>query len=136
MEYSLPEMADFLRSLIIVGVGGAAGGLLRLWVVDLLAPRWVAAVFLCNVVGSFLFALYVDLSKTPRPNFKKFHTVGLCGGLTTFSTFAFQVGGLAKGGDWLGAGCLFFGTFAACLAAAYFSGFCAKFLFCGKAGGR
>lgn len=80
--------------------------------------------------------LYVDLSKTPRPSFKKFHTVGLCGGLTTFSTFAFQVGGLAKGGDWLGAVCLFFGTFAACLAAAYLSGFCAKLLFCGKAGGR
>lgn len=111
-------MKKFLSESIVVCAGGAFGALVRSAVGDLLATDFILAIFICNVLGCYLFALYVDFEKVSHPHVKKFHTVGICGGLTTFSTFSLQVAYLARDGNYSGALLLFFGTFAACLLAA------------------
>lgn len=53
-------MGKFLAESALVCAGGALGACVRWAVADMLAPGFVLAIFLCNVLGSFLFALYVD----------------------------------------------------------------------------
>lgn len=101
-------MGKFLAESALVCAGGALGACIRWAVADMLAPGFVLAIFLCNVLGSFLFALYVDFERISRPKIKKFHTVGICGGLTTFSTLSLQVAELVSQGNLLGASFLFF----------------------------
>ena len=120
-------MKKFLAESAAVCAGGALGAAARCAVADWLAPHFVAAVFACNVLGCFAFALYADFERRPPPKLGKFHLVGLCGGLTTFSTFSLQVAALAAGGWVFGACALFLGTFASCMAAAYLSGILADF---------
>ena len=100
-------MGKFLAESALVCAGGALGACVRWAVADMLAPGFLLAIFLCNVIS--------------RPKIKKFHTVGICGGLTTFSTFSLQVAELVSQGNFLSASLLFLGTFAACLAAAQLS---------------
>lgn len=71
-------MRKFLAESALVCAGGALGACVRWAVADMLAPGFVFAIFLCNVLGSFLFALYVDFERISRPKIKKFHTVGIC----------------------------------------------------------
>ena len=80
-------MGKFLAESALVCAGGALGACVRWAVADMLAPGFVLAIFLCNVLGSFLFALYVDFERISRPKIKKFHTVGICGGLRLFRRF-------------------------------------------------
>lgn len=50
-------MKKFLAESAAVCAGGALGAAARCAVADWLAPRFVAAVFACNVLGCFAFAL-------------------------------------------------------------------------------
>jgi CrcB protein len=99
------------RELAAVGLGGAAGTLVRVWVATQLsagAGAWPWATFLVNISGSFALAYIAtrlrergDVSAYPRALLAS----GFCGAYTTFSTMQLELlrmlegnhGGLAAG---------------------------------------
>lgn len=82
---------DKLVNFLVVGLGGAAGSMLRYGVTLLCAALNISgnvATFLVNVFGSFLIGLLSGCCK--EGTLLLLLTVGLCGGFTTFSTFSLQ----------------------------------------------
>jgi len=95
--------------LIIVFVGGAIGSMIRFWLSGFIA-EWFGETFpygtlVVNLVGSliivFAAAWLGHLSNTFLAScLKQFIVVGLCGGLTTFSSFSLQTWNLILDGRW------------------------------------
>ncbi len=82
---------DRLVNFLMVGLGGAAGSMLRYGVTLLGAAMNLSgnvATFSVNVIGSFLIGLVTGCCK--EGTLLLLLTVGLCGGFTTFSTFSIQ----------------------------------------------
>ena len=88
---------------LIVGAGGAIGAVLR-YLIGLLPMNpengFPIKTFLINVIGCFIIgiiAAFVDRTAI-NPNLVLLIKVGICGGFTTFSSFALETEGLlAKG---------------------------------------
>ena len=86
------------RSLPLVAVGGATGAAARWVLVASTTPTqfpWLT--LLVNLAGCGL--LGVLMGRRTRPSTLLFVGTGLCGGLTTFSTFAVEVAGLLRHDD-------------------------------------
>lgn len=86
------------RSLPLVAVGGATGAAARWVLVASTTPTqfpWLT--LLVNLAGCGL--LGVLMGRRTRPSTLLFVGTGLCGGLTTFSTFAVEVANLLRHGD-------------------------------------
>lgn len=82
---------DRIVNYIIVGLGGAAGSMLRYGITllgSMLNISGCFATFAVNVLGSFLIGLSTGLFKDGT--LLLLLTVGFCGGFTTFSTFSMQ----------------------------------------------
>jgi fluoride exporter len=81
-----------LKNFILVGLGGAAGSMLRYAVSLLVANRaFPSATLLVNIAGSFLIGLIAALgikNESFAGNWKLFLATGVCGGFTTFSAFS------------------------------------------------
>jgi CrcB protein len=80
-----------------VFVGGAAGGLLRVWLSRHFASGatdWPWVIFAINVSGSFTLACIATWFRE-RPPESRFHhplwTAGFCGTYTTFSTMQLEI---------------------------------------------
>ena len=88
-----------IKSLLLVGAGGALGSIVRYGVSMLFAHFAVAshwATLLVNVVGSFLIGIAIPLLSGGA---HLFAVVGFCGGFTTFSTFSYQALQLFQAGE-------------------------------------
>ena len=92
---------------IYICVGGAIGTGLR-YLTSTLAVRWLGVDFpygtlIVNVVGSFLIGLIQQVGATslliPETT-RLFLTVGIMGGLTTYSSFSYETLRLAQIGAW------------------------------------
>lgn len=73
--------------ILAVAVGGALGALTRLGVFGLFENQ-LAAVFLCNIAGSFLLASAVEMRRHIHPDVVNMVSVGFCGGLSIFASFS------------------------------------------------
>jgi CrcB protein len=89
---------------IVVGAGGFIGAVCR-YLIGLIpfneGGAFPIKTFLINIAGSFLIGIIAALAmKTDwlNPRTVLFLKAGICGGFTTFSSFALETGDLIKGG--------------------------------------
>ena len=98
-----------IKSLCLVGLGSFVGGALRYlistWMKNACSQGFPWGTLMVNLVGCFLigviFALFSRYSSTSHP-WCLLLTTGLCGGFTTFSTFANESLQMLQNGHWGG----------------------------------
>lgn len=100
-----------LKILAWVGLGGAAGSMLRFavggWAQRLNDGTFPVGTLTVNVLGCLLIGLLgglADYRQALDPGQRAFLMIGVLGGFTTFSAFAFETLGLAQDGALLRAG--------------------------------
>lgn len=93
-----------IRSLLLVGLGGAIGSMARYSVARIVNARYTQpfplATFIINIVGCFLIGLlfgYVQKNNSQHSDLWLILATGFCGGFTTFSAFALENVNLLKG---------------------------------------
>ena len=93
-------------TLLLVGVGGALGSIARYlfstFVHRLTPTLFPAGTFAVNVVGCVAFGVIVGLAQERfllRPETRAFVLIGVLGGFTTFSSFAFETFELLRDGQ-------------------------------------
>ena len=105
-----------LKNILIVGLGGAAGSILRYLATlagnALHCASWTATLSV-NGIGSFLIGLF--MAACTSGDWRLMLTVGLCGGFTTYSTFSAQALEMLRSGNYLNAGAYILGTVVLCL---------------------
>lgn len=96
-----------MKKLLIVGLGGAVGSILR-YLVTLLTSKYYAnpfplATFLSNILGCILIGLFISFfsQNVISNNYKLFLITGICGGFTTFSAFSSENIQLLQNGNYL-----------------------------------
>ena len=100
-----------MKLYLIVALGSGIGGMLRYYISDFvqknLSSLFPYGTLTVNVVGSFIIGFvlfYLDSLKLISSEMRLFLTVGLCGGLTTFSTFSFETVKLIQDSEYYMAG--------------------------------
>lgn len=86
-----------LRNILLAGTGGFIGSIMR-YTVQILFEKNLSQTFpygtmTANILGSFLIGVVFALSEKGNiitPECRIFLAVGLCGGFTTFSAFAYN----------------------------------------------
>ena len=88
-----------------VALGGALGAVSRHALAGWISERFGAGplgIFVVNVSGAFLIGFVMALTDervSLSPDTRRFVTVGILGGYTTFSTWMFETHQLAEAGD-------------------------------------
>lgn len=95
---------EHMLNYLSVAVGGAIGTVIRFFVANQVGSRlggkWPIATFSVNLVGCLLIGwLAVHFEKVDGPKWLQVALIGgLCGGMTTFSTFIFEASNLMQAG--------------------------------------
>jgi CrcB protein len=98
-----------ILALILVFVGGAIGSMCRFWLSGFVAERFGETfpygTLIVNLVGSWMIGLAAGWIAHFNDPFwasaaKQLLMVGICGGLTTFSSFSLQTWNLMLSGRW------------------------------------
>ena len=93
-----------MPAVLFVGLGGSLGAMARYGVGLALPARggFPLATLLVNFLGSFLIGILAGLAERNRMNdaLSLFLKTGVCGGVTTFSTFSLETVELFRGGRW------------------------------------
>lgn len=90
---------------IVVGAGGFIGAVCR-YLIGFIPLKegslFPIKTFLINIIGSFIIGIVAALAlenDSLDPRMVLFLKVGICGGFTTFSSFALETGDLVKNGN-------------------------------------
>src|ERR1700678_4281406 len=95
-----------IKSVALIGFGGAAGSILRYFLsqriqsgVSTVFPYGTLAV---NISGCFLIGIIFGLSErfNITPEWRLLLATGVCGGYTTFSTFSNESVAMLREGQW------------------------------------
>ena len=93
-------------TILLVALGGALGSVARylfsLTVLRVTGSLFPFGTFAVNVVGCFVFGLIAGAAeqRVPlSPDLRRFLLVGVLGGFTTFSSYAFESFGLMRDGQ-------------------------------------
>jgi len=97
------------RNLLLVGLGGGIGSILRYLtstgMMQLWGPRdFPLGTFTVNIVGCLIIGLLAGLMLSRQalgPEFRLFFMVGILGGFTTFSSFGYESIQLLQDGQFL-----------------------------------
>lgn len=97
---------------LLIAIGSALGGIGRYWLSGLVA-RLTGGLFpwgtvIVNVTGCLVIGVFATLTAPDGRVFvpgewRQFVMIGICGGYTTFSSFALQTLTLAQGGEFVAA---------------------------------
>jgi len=99
-------------AILLVFLGGAAGSMWRFWWSGLVAQRFGETfpfgTLVVNMVGSTIIGIVVGFlmhvsNSGIASALQQLLVVGICGGLTTFSSFSLQTYNLIVDGRWLSA---------------------------------
>ncbi len=95
-----------LRSLLFIGLGSFAGGILRYLSQQFIQKHFPSSFPLgtltVNIIGCFVIGVVYGLSAKGNimpPEVRIFLVTGLCGGYTTFSSFAYENISLLQDGE-------------------------------------
>ena len=88
-------MTESFVSVLLVGIGGAAGAVVRHSVGSVIESR--NSVISVNLVGSFILGIVLGIPGASTVTVLV--GVGFCGGFTTFSSFAVETVGLVEDGQ-------------------------------------
>jgi len=113
-----------LRTILIIGSGGFIGSVMR-YLVQVFVEKGLSSTFpwgtfIANIAGSFIIGVVFALAQKGNvlsAEWRMFLAVGICGGFTTFSSFAYNNLMMLKEGVygqfiWNVGGSLFFGLLA------------------------
>lgn len=98
-----------MLNLIIVGLGGAIGTMLRYLLNSLIyflldAPLYPYGTLVINILGCFFIGLLASLAESRvalTAEIRTFIQIGILGGFTTFSTFGYETFTLLRDGQFL-----------------------------------
>jgi CrcB protein len=96
-----------IKQIIIVGIGGAAGSVLR-YLSYVFTSRYYSnafplSTFGVNVLGCLLIGLFIgfiERSTDANPHLRLLLITGFCGGFTTFSAFSLENISLMQAGNY------------------------------------
>ena len=128
-------MNSTLKTILIIFAGSGIGGVARYgmqtWVFRIYPFTFPMGTFIVNMIGCFLIGLFYALSEKGNllsPEWRLALTTGLCGGFTTFSTFAYENMNLLRTGDYLYFGLYAVGSVILGIAAVYLGILTIKYL--------
>ena len=94
------------RSLILIGVGSCIGGISRYLIQEFVQKHYPSSIPLgtlsVNIIGCFIIGVVYALASKGNilsPELRLFLAPGLCGGFTTFSSFAYENISLMQDGE-------------------------------------
>ncbi len=70
-----------------VAFGGGLGALARVAICGMFTNQ-IVAIFVCNVIGTFLLSSTIELRRRIHPDIENMVSVGFCGGLSIFASFS------------------------------------------------
>lgn len=97
-------MLNFLAVFLGGGLGSISRYAISILYTKNLDVNLPLATLSVNFIGSFLIGAFLAFfaeNATLNPSLKMAMTVGFCGGLTTFSTFSFEMFDMLKRGEFL-----------------------------------